>query len=424
LAHELGHYLGIHHTHRGLYNSKQDAQTAFADNAYRRSTFDGDGIDTPEDPFIWFNDCNTSAKDVTLTKPPPFGSNPIPVNFSLPRNNVMSYYLDPVQTITPRQATIENSSIPAGPHFSIGARFQLIADHSGKCLDIGGGNMADDAAAVQWDCLGANQLNQHWRLIPVGADQVQIAAGHSNKCLEVRGGSTANGTFVVQMPCSDTPPSRQLWRLIRDGINNIVGVRPSHTTGKCLDVGGVSPHNGAVVVQWDCFGTTQRNQHWRIRPVEPEIQVIANHTGKCLDVAGAGLGNGVDVVQHMCFGANAGQQLWRFVEISQGRYNLVAKHSNRCLDVDGVGKHPTANVSQWDCLGPMQTNQVWRLVHARADLFHLIADHSGHCLDVDITNVPRGGIDDGTNVIQEICGGTNQFNQLWRLSTRPFKTGT
>jgi hypothetical protein len=408
-AHEVGHYLGLDHTFPNTYVDQAAAQNAFALGSFLPKTFDGDRLaDTANDPAINGNLCTRAKVTLRDTRTNP----PVNVDFFPPTTNVMSYYSAAAPIITPQQQTIEKNLITAGPHFSTGARFQLIADHTGKCLDIAGAGVNNGDKAVQWDCLGIAQTNQQFRLIPVKNDLVQIVAAHTNKCLDVSGVSNANNAAVVQWDCLGETQTNQLWKLERkDG--NIVAVRPAHTN-KCLDVSGASQANGAAVVQWDCLGPAQTNQFWRLRPVEPEIQLVANHSAKCLDVAGAGTTNATDVVQYRCFGADAGQQLWKFKEISQGRYNLVARHSNKCLDVDGKGLANGTNVWQWDCLGAAQTNQVWRLVHQRGDLFQLVADHSGKCLDV-----AGVGLKDADNVFQWDCLGTQQFNQLWRLSTRP-----
>jgi hypothetical protein len=409
LPHELGHHLsGLGHTHPGPgYPIWDDAQADFAANNFNRSFFDNDRLsDTPQDPFINPNGCDQSVTNVTLRDR--FNND---VNFPLPRTNIMSYYVEG-NSMTPQQVAVERQGVSAGPHFSTGARFQLIAQHSGKCLDVFGLSQENDARVVQWDCLGINQTNQHWRLRPVRDDLVQIVAAHSNKCLEVPGMSQDNETQVVQRDCVAEPPTNQLWRL-RRRAGNVVSVSPAHSN-KCLDVFGVSQMNEAKVVQWDCLGSAQTNQSWRLHVIEPDVQVIANHTGQCLDVDRALTGNQVDVLQYTCWGADAGQQLWKFVQTSSpGTYQVIAKHSNKCLDVAG-GVENGVDVVQEACHGATAFNQQWRLVHARGDLFQLVATHSGRCLDV-----AGVGLDPGTDVVQWDCLGNQQFNQLWRLSTRP-----
>jgi hypothetical protein len=139
---------------------------------------------------------------------------------------------------------------------------QVVAMHSGKCLDVAGGThvIEPGATVIQWECTGA--ANQIWRLAPVG-DVYQVIATHSNQCLDVQGGvdATAKGIDVVQWEC--TGAANQLWRLVpRNGAYQLVAVH----SGKCLDVeGGESAiENGTPVIQWDCTG--ESNQLWQIVP--------------------------------------------------------------------------------------------------------------------------------------------------------------
>jgi len=141
---------------------------------------------------------------------------------------------------------------------------QIVAMHSNKCLDVAGGTTAtaNGTRIQQWSCLGANQTNQIWRLIPVG-NAFQVVAAHSGKCLDVTGGPSATG-------------------------------------------------NGVSLQQWQCLGASQTNQLWRLVPVGSRFQLVAVHSGKCLDVAGGtgATGNGVNLQQWQCLGAGQTNQLW------------------------------------------------------------------------------------------------------------------
>jgi hypothetical protein len=53
-----------------------------------------------------------------------------------------------------------------------------------------------------------------WDLVPVGS-AYQIVAQHSQKCLDVEGRGTANGTNVQQWTCGGASNTNQLWRLVR-----------------------------------------------------------------------------------------------------------------------------------------------------------------------------------------------------------------
>ncbi|MFF7521656.1 RICIN domain-containing protein [Streptomyces pseudovenezuelae] len=139
-----------------------------------------------------------------------------------------------------------------------GPYYDLVARHSGKCLDITDNSAADGAVALQYTCNGG--LNQQWRLQDAGAGYVRLVAQHSGKCLDVSGGSTADGAFVNQYRC--TTGTNQQW-LFQDQGGGSYRLVARHS-GKCLDVANASTVNGARLIQWPCgTGTNQQFQ----RPV-------------------------------------------------------------------------------------------------------------------------------------------------------------
>jgi hypothetical protein len=83
----------------------------------------------------------------------------------------------------------------------------LVNSASGKCLDVVGGSTADGANVQQYTPHGGG--NQRWLLRPLGAAPAlpisplpwmyyAIVADHSGKCLDVADGSTADGANVQQ----------------------------------------------------------------------------------------------------------------------------------------------------------------------------------------------------------------------------------
>jgi hypothetical protein len=97
--------------------------------------------------------------------------------------------------------------------------YTIVNEHSGKCLDVSGASTADGAAVIQWTCNG--QTNQQFTLNPVTAlgnsKDYQLVAVHSGKCVDVSGISTAPGAVIHQWTCdpaSDmTWKKNQIWRL-------------------------------------------------------------------------------------------------------------------------------------------------------------------------------------------------------------------
>jgi len=143
----------------------------------------------------------------------------------------------------------------------------------------------------------------------------------------------------------------------------------SRQSNKCVDVEGVSTHNGANVSQYDCHGG--KNQAWKLIPKGQDYyMIIAAHSNKCLDVAGlymfqqllgeqrlTGRLDGANIQQWDCHGG--ANQLWKIVTKDSGYYLVVPMHTNKCMDVAGGGTHNGANIQQWSCHGG--NNQMWKI---------------------------------------------------------------
>lgn len=138
-----------------------------------------------------------------------------------------------------------------------GRSYQLIAKHSGKCLDVAGAGMATGANVYQWDCHGGP--NQQWILTDKIGGYYVLTARHSGKCLDVAGVSNDNGANIYQWDCHSGP--NQQWMFIPQG-QGYYRVKAKHS-GKCLDVAGVGKGNGENVHQWDCHGGD--NQLWQLK---------------------------------------------------------------------------------------------------------------------------------------------------------------
>jgi hypothetical protein len=96
--------------------------------------------------------------------------------------------------------------------------YTIVNQHSNKCLDVSAFSTADGAAVQQWSCHGGT--NQQFTLRPVtGLDTTkdyQLVAAHSGKCVDVSEISTAPGAKIHQWTCSTTTPvpsKNQVWRL-------------------------------------------------------------------------------------------------------------------------------------------------------------------------------------------------------------------
>lgn len=117
----------------------------------------------------------------------------------------------------------------------------------------------------------------------------------------------------------------------------------SQSSGKCLDIYGISLQNGAPAVQWDNNGGY--NQEWQILDTGGGyFKLISRNSGKCLDVAGVSLQDGGRVQQWDYFGND--NQRWGIVALPGGGYSFTAKHSNMLLQVANNSLNNGAMVQQ------------------------------------------------------------------------------
>lgn len=161
--------------------------------------------------------------------------------------------------------TVQRIEFPGGgphgasvsPGISSGRTYELIAKHSGKCLDVSGVATNNGANIHQWDCHGGP--NQRWTLTEKSGGYYTVTARHSNKCMDVEGVGTGNGTNISQYDCHGGP--NQLWMFIPQG-GGYYRVTAKHSN-KCLDVSGGGKGNGDNIQQWDCHGGD--NQLWMLK---------------------------------------------------------------------------------------------------------------------------------------------------------------
>jgi Ricin-type beta-trefoil lectin domain-like len=105
------------------------------------------------------------------------------------------------------------------PVSGVSDTYTVVNQQSGKCLDVSGSSTSDAAAVVQYTCGGGT--NQQFTLRKVtysgnDAHDYQLVARHSGKCVDVNAVSTAARAPVIQWPCNPVgqgSPLNQTWRL-------------------------------------------------------------------------------------------------------------------------------------------------------------------------------------------------------------------
>lgn len=97
--------------------------------------------------------------------------------------------------------------------------YTVVNEHSGMCLDVSGASTANGAAVIQYTCNGAT--NQQFTLNSVTAlgnsKDYQLVAAHSGKCVDVSNISTTVSAPVHQWTCDPASAlgtkKNQIWRL-------------------------------------------------------------------------------------------------------------------------------------------------------------------------------------------------------------------
>jgi hypothetical protein len=106
------------------------------------------------------------------------------------------------------------------PVAGVANTYTVVNQQTGKCLDVNGVSSADGAAVQQWSCVAGAQ-NQQFALRKVtysGNDphDYQLVARHSGKCVDVSEISTAARASIHQWTCNpanQSSPLNQTWRL-------------------------------------------------------------------------------------------------------------------------------------------------------------------------------------------------------------------
>ncbi|MET8357648.1 family 16 glycosylhydrolase [Micromonospora sp. NPDC005171] len=115
-------------------------------------------------------------------------------------------------------------------------------------------------------------------------------------------------------------------------------------SGRCIDIPGADPVEGAKLQIWDC--NTTAAQSWTFAS-DGTIRAM----GKCMDPAWAGTANGTEVNLVSCNGNTA----QRFTLNAAG--DLVNLNANKCVDVREANPNNGGKLHLWDCLGA--ANQKW-----------------------------------------------------------------
>lgn len=269
----------------------------------------------------------------------------------------------------------------------------VIAQHSGKCIDVEFESIYDGARIIQYDC--ENAPYDHFTLKPAG-QSFQLIASNSNKCLQVISGSLANNAAVEQRTCAIT--NGQLWNL--QTLNAGYRFRASHSN-LCLGVRSGSTANSTRIVQTTCINTP--SQEWRFPTAAVPLTLTAKHSNKCAGIEG---GSTADNARALQYGCTSGTEQQFSVKPDSGYYRLTANHSGKCLTVQAASQANEADVTQLNCVSV--NHQLWSLVQAGVN-YQLVARHSNKC-----ATVLNSATAEGARIVQIPCGTAT--SGLWAIS--------
>lgn len=136
----------------------------------------------------------------------------------------------------------------------------LVAQHSGKCVNVPG---ASTNLNVQWQqatCMSGNSQAFAFKPVTNKLNTYTIVNRGNNLCMDVFGSEQADGTSIIQYTCTGALNQQFVLRPSSAG-NGIFTLVAAHS-GKCVDIYGSLQSDGAALLQWNC--TNAANQQWNL----------------------------------------------------------------------------------------------------------------------------------------------------------------
>jgi Ricin-type beta-trefoil lectin domain/Domain of unknown function (DUF1929) len=232
--------------------------------------------------------------------------------------------------------------------------YNIVNQTTGRCLDVAGISTADGVEMQQWDCWGGK--NQAFAFDLTAAWSTMKAA-HSGKCVAVPASSKVDGSLIIQWTCYSG--SEQLWNAksvssstgtSTSGARQIVG----KNSGMCLTA-PQSDANGQKVQQKACNASDTR-QFWNVKATDGGYNIINQTTGRCLDVSGLSNADGVEIQQWDCWG---GKNQAFAIDTNASWSTMKAVHSGKCVAVPASSKIDGSLIIQWACYNGAE--QLWSL---------------------------------------------------------------
>jgi hypothetical protein len=124
---------------------------------------------------------------------------------------------------------------------------------SGLCMSVTDGTQENGAAVVQSSC-GPDETHNKFKAVPQGDGTYQLIFQHSGKCVNIAGASIWPGAIAEQNACS-TDRKSDRWRF-RPVTNKSTFQLVAEHSGHCLTVREGKTDPGVGLIQWNCSSTT------------------------------------------------------------------------------------------------------------------------------------------------------------------------
>lgn len=325
--------------------------------------------------------------------------------------------------------------------------YSLSALHSGKAIDMTGGDVVAGRPLQQWGVSGKPIANQLWAIRDNGDATVSFVSKATGLSLGVEGSADENATPIV----STEPALEQGQKWVLERVESPVPdgsykITTKLGSGRSLDVAGSSPKpanvqmwtwntstvaqrfavrnegDGVVTIESLCSGllltenegtvATRADANdasrWRLVPSPSGgVSLVNVASGKAMDVAGGGDWDSNDLQVFEPNGSPAQSFMFEAKNpVGEGTYSLFSAVDGRVVDVANGSRDPGANIQIWDANDTGA--QKWNLRWTGGTSFAI-----ENCKSKNLLDVENGSTASGSNVQQWTPNGN--LAQSWTV---------
>ncbi|MFH8290073.1 RICIN domain-containing protein [Streptomyces sp. NPDC018059] len=212
----------------------------------------------------------------------------------------------------------------AAPAADGGADINIVALHSGMCLEVGSAESGEPVR--QRNCAGKRGALWTLRQSPMGSELVHVVNGSSGLCMTVADSGPADGAPVRQGRCDEQPGAS--FRMVDSGEG--AWLQPVTASPRaCVGIADASTADRAELRQLTCAGAAGIRFQQRRPPHEWRTTIVNSASGKCLGMRDAGHAELEWAVQRTCSGST--DETWRIVVLGGGSVAIVNVNSDKCL---------------------------------------------------------------------------------------------